>query len=87
MVQLVYKYDKCSECGQEQFQWGAVIEYTTTRLDAHQQWRIVTDHIFICHLCIKEMDIKLNDMIEEAKHKTALKITLKYKHTFGSFRK
>lgn len=26
MVQLLYKYDKCSECGHEGFQWGMKVE-------------------------------------------------------------
>ena len=73
MVQLIYKYDKCSECSHEGFQWGTVIEYTTTRLDENKQWRIVTDHIFMCRNCIKNILQKLDDMIEEADHKTALK--------------
>lgn len=28
MVQLIYKYDKCLECGKEAFQWGMVVEHT-----------------------------------------------------------
>jgi hypothetical protein len=28
MVELIYKYAKCSECGKEGFQWGALIENT-----------------------------------------------------------
>ena len=50
MVQLLYKYDKCSECGHEGFQWGIII-----------------DHTFLCHICIKTILQKLDDMIEGAK--------------------
>lgn len=25
MTQLLHKYDKCSECGREDFMWGAII--------------------------------------------------------------
>lgn len=28
MAQLIYKYDKCFECGKEAFQWGMVVEHT-----------------------------------------------------------
>lgn len=70
MVQLIYKYDKCSECGQEKFQWGVVVEFITMRTNEQGRLERVTDHIFICHLCVKEIDIKLTDLEDEAKHKT-----------------
>jgi hypothetical protein len=69
MVQRLYKYDKCLECGHEGFQWGIIIEYDTVMLDENKQYRIHKDHVFICHLCIKSIDKKLDDMESDAKNK------------------
>jgi hypothetical protein len=58
MTQLLHKYTKCSECGREDFMWGAIIGDT-----------------FICHTCLKHLDVKLDDMEEEARNKAYVPIT------------
>lgn len=72
MTELLYKYDKCSECGQEGFQWGMLISISMRSFNDESGEFTYTDVTrFICYDCIKTVLIKLDDLIEQAKHKTS----------------
>jgi hypothetical protein len=73
MIQLLYKYDKCSECGSEGFQWGMLVTISVRSLNEESGELIYTDvKMFVCHTCIKTIDTKLSDLEEESKHKTRM---------------
>ena len=74
MVQLLYKYDRCRECGHEGFQWGVEITITYYTTDAKGRSEQQNEHVFFCYGCIKTIGEKLDDMIEESKHKAVLKL-------------
>jgi hypothetical protein len=75
MVQLLYKYDKCHECGHEGFQWGMLTEFTWRTVNEKRELEYHSEKRFFCHGCIKTMSEKLDDMVEDAKKKAfALKL-------------
>lgn len=75
MVQLIYKYDKCYECGHEGFQWGMLMSIPTRTLNEESGEFTYSDvNIFVCRDCIATILQKLDDMIDKAKNKTAVEV-------------
>lgn len=69
-TQLLYKYNKCYECGYEGFQWGMFISIPTRIFNQESGEFTYSDvNIFVCHNCIMTINKKLDDLKEEAKHK------------------
>jgi hypothetical protein len=52
-MEIDYGYHKCGNCGRQEFMWGVKINGET----------------FICDLCIREVDEKIDDRKKEAKEK------------------
>jgi hypothetical protein len=55
-MEIDYGYHKCDNCGREEFMWGIKI----------------TKNIFVCDLCIQDINQKIEDRKEGAKHKAML---------------
>jgi hypothetical protein len=73
MTQLLYTYNKCSECGKEGFQWGMLITIPTRTFNEESGEFFYQDiNVFICHICIKTIDNKLTDLEKESKDKTKM---------------
>lgn len=53
-MEIDYGYHKCINCGRQDFIWGVKVDSET----------------FICDLCIKETNEKIDDRKKDAQHKT-----------------
>jgi hypothetical protein len=49
-VEIDYGFHRCSNCGREAFMWGVKIDKTT----------------FICDMCVKDIDKKIEDRKDNA---------------------